>query len=45
MIYYFTGQPGSGKTTIGKMLYDSLEQPKMQIDGDDLSNIFIIKIF
>lgn len=40
MIYYFTGQPGSGKTTIGKMLYDSLEQPKMQIDGDDLRNIF-----
>lgn len=39
MIYLFTGQPGSGKTSIGKLLSESL-QKVIQIDGDDLRNIF-----
>lgn len=42
MIYLLTGQPGSGKTTIGKLLKDYLNKDKntIQIDGDELRNIF-----
>lgn len=39
MIYLFTGQPGSGKTTIGKLLKELLSNA-IQIDGDELRNIF-----
>ena len=35
MIFWFTGQPGSGKTTLGKALLDKLEGA-FHIDGDDL---------
>lgn len=35
MIFLLTGQPGSGKTTIGKMIKDDFT-PSIQIDGDDL---------
>ncbi len=42
MIYLFTGQPGSGKTTIGKKLLEHLSTDRqvIQIDGDDLREIF-----
>ena len=42
MIYWFTGQPGSGKTTLAKHLetYISSTEKVIHIDGDDLRNIF-----
>lgn len=42
MIYLLTGQPGSGKTTIGKLLIEHINKDKnaIQIDGDELRNIF-----
>lgn len=42
MIYWFTGQPGSGKTTIGKKLKKKLGIEFM-IDGDDLRDILVNK--
>ena len=38
MIFWFTGQPGSGKTTLGKALIEKLE-PVFHIDGDDLRGL------
>ena len=35
MIYWFTGQPGAGKTTLAKMLKKALPH-SFHIDGDDL---------
>lgn len=45
MIYWFTGQPGSGKTTIAKHLKTFLEQTEkvIHVDGDDLRDIFMDK--
>lgn len=44
MIYWFTGQPGHGKTVLSSMLKDYLEDEKgkqvIHIDGDDLREIF-----
>jgi adenylylsulfate kinase len=47
MIYLFTGQPGSGKTTLGKKLQIWLQTDKknwrksvFHIDGDELREIF-----
>jgi len=41
MIYWFTGQPGAGKTTLAKHLMDNLgEDDPIHIDGDDLRDIF-----
>jgi len=42
MIYWFTGQPASGKTTIAKHLnsYLSNTERVIHIDGDDLRKIF-----
>lgn len=40
MIYWFTGQPGAGKTTLAKHLIDGLEDNPIHIDGDDLRDIF-----
>ena len=46
MIYYFTGQPGSGKTTLGKLLIEYLKSIQtfhaeyMLIDGDDIRCLF-----
>lgn len=41
MIYWFTGQPGAGKTTLVKLIYTYLStlHPTI-IDGDDIREIF-----
>ena len=39
MIYLIYGQPGSGKTTLGKRLSDWLETPFF-IDGDEFRSLF-----
>jgi len=38
MIFWFTGQPGSGKTTLGKALIEKLDDV-FHIDGDDLRDL------
>ena len=38
MIFWFTGQPGSGKTTLGKALFEKLDDC-FHIDGDDLRSL------
>ena len=38
MIFWFTGQPGSGKTTLGRALVEKLESA-FHIDGDDLRGL------
>jgi len=40
MIYWFTGQPGHGKTVLGKKLIESLNSEAFHIDGDHLREIF-----
>jgi adenylylsulfate kinase-like enzyme len=50
MIYWLTGQPGHGKTTLAKLLKEYLEvncdhKKIMHIDGDDLREIFNNKDF
>jgi len=45
MIYWFYGQPGSGKTTIAKLLKEHLEygqvtKPVIHIDGDVMRDVF-----
>tara|TARA_B100001109_G_C18848463_1_gene468038 strand:+ start:568 stop:1017 length:450 start_codon:yes stop_codon:yes gene_type:complete len=46
MIYWFTGQPGSGKTTLAELLKDKLEENRnfvykvFRIDGDDIRKLF-----
>jgi adenylylsulfate kinase-like enzyme len=42
MIYILYGQPGSGKTTLGKMLADHLNTPFI-IDGDEFREMFTNK--
>lgn len=44
-IYWFTGQPGSGKTTLGALLHQFINHspynsPSFIIDGDDIRDIF-----
>ena len=39
-IYYLIGQPGSGKTTIGKLLVKFLGEKTIQIDGDQMRLLF-----
>ena len=50
MIYWFTGQPSSGKTTLGNKLYKFLQTEKrnwrksvFHIDGDDLRKLTVNK--
>ena len=38
MIFWFTGQPGSGKTTLGKALVKRLDNA-FHIDGDELRGL------
>jgi adenylylsulfate kinase-like enzyme len=41
MIYWFTGQPGAGKTTLAKYLVEHFPKDNViHIDGDDLRNAF-----
>ena len=41
MIYWFTGQPAAGKTTLAKYLVEYFPKDKViHIDGDDLRDIF-----
>ena len=40
MIYWFTGQPGAGKTSIAEVLLDHLPKNTFHVDGDDLREIF-----
>ena len=40
MIYWFTGQPGAGKTSIAKSLIKKLPNNTFHVDGDDLREIF-----
>ena len=47
-IVWFTGQPGSGKTTLSNALQENLKKihPEislMSVDGDDLRDIFVNK--
>ena len=45
-IYWFTGQPGAGKTVLGKMLVNELKDKKINvfhIDGDDLRELTVNK--
>lgn len=39
MIYWFTGQPGSGKTTLADKLKKVMPEA-FQIDGDDMRELF-----
>lgn len=47
MIYWLTGQPGAGKTVLGKLLKQHIERHDdmdlFHIDGDDLRNLLINK--
>ena len=38
MIFWFTGQPGSGKTTLGRALLEKFDSA-FHIDGDDLRGL------
>ena len=44
MVYWFTGQPGHGKTVLSTMLKDYIEseykKTVIHIDGDDLREIY-----
>jgi len=40
MIYWFTGQPGAGKTTLAYMLSTHLYKDAINVDGDDIREIF-----
>jgi adenylylsulfate kinase len=40
MIYWLTGQPGSGKTTICKEILELKDNRIFHIDGDDLRDLF-----
>jgi adenylylsulfate kinase len=40
MIYWFTGQPGAGKTSIAEVLITKLSNNTFHVDGDDLREIF-----
>lgn len=43
MIYWLTGQPGSGKTTLANWIQGSFPTKSMIVDGDDLRDIFVNK--
>lgn len=40
MIYWFIGQPGSGKSTLSKRLKEDTLRSSIYLDGDDLRKIF-----
>ena len=40
MIYWFTGQPGAGKTTLAKAMIKECNNDCIHIDGDGLRDLF-----
>jgi adenylylsulfate kinase len=40
MIYWLTGQPGAGKTTMGTWIQASFPNKSIIIDGDDIRDIY-----
>jgi adenylylsulfate kinase-like enzyme len=40
MIYWLTGQPGAGKTTLGAWIMASFPTKSIHIDGDDMRECF-----
>lgn len=40
MIYWFTGQPGAGKTTLANALIEQCSDTCINIDGDGLRELF-----
>ena len=40
MIYWFTGQPGSGKTVLANLLKDKFLPHAFRIDGDEMRELF-----
>ena len=43
MIYWLTGQPGAGKTTLAGWIQASFPNKSMIVDGDDIREIFVNK--
>ena len=43
MIYWLTGQPGAGKTTLATWIISSFPHKSMIVDGDDIRDIFVNK--
>ena len=40
MIYWFTGQPGAGKTTLANALIENCSDTCINVDGDGLRELF-----
>ena len=40
MIYWLTGQPGAGKTTLANWMISALQGSAILVDGDDIREIF-----
>jgi adenylylsulfate kinase-like enzyme len=40
MIYWFTGQPGAGKTTLAQYMNEHVLTNGIHVDGDDIREIF-----
>ncbi len=40
MIYWFTGQPGSGKTVLANLLKENILPHAYRIDGDEMRELF-----
>ena len=43
MIYWFTGQPGSGKTVLANLLKEKFLPHAYRIDGDEMRDLFTNK--
>jgi adenylylsulfate kinase-like enzyme len=43
MIYWLTGQPGSGKTTLASWIQSIYPNKSIVIDGDEIRDIFVNK--
>ena len=43
MIYWLTGQPGAGKTTLASGILSSFPTKSILVDGDDIREIFVNK--
>jgi len=43
MIYWLTGQPAAGKTTLATWIQSSFPNKSIIVDGDDIREIFVNK--